>query len=191
MHRAQQSRVGYALVWVILTIAIIAAPIATAAPTLATLNERSRAASTAVMLRALSTGFTQFGVLVGAYPGNVSELTNTLTTSNKNTCRGAMTGSNVGNWPANAPYVPFYVPTSGLWTELGRVRDSVPARPSSPGSAAIFVELPGVSGADAVMLDLLIDNGTGDTVTYAAPVNDTTTIRYRMVSSSAVSNNRC
>jgi hypothetical protein len=42
------------------------------------------------------------------------------------------------------------------------------------------------------MLDLVVDNGTGDTVTYAAPINDTTTVRYRLVSTAVItSGGRC
>ena len=48
-----------------------------------------------------------------------------------------------------------------------------------------------VSLEAAAMLDLLVDHGTGDTVTYNAPVNDTTTIRYRVMSSGSIVNNRC
>jgi len=179
------------LAWVILTVAIIATLIAAAAPTLATMDERARAVSTANELKAIATGFVLFGPLVGAYPGNVSDLTNTLTLASWNTCHLAMSASNVANWPTNAPYVPFYTAASGNWTEMGRIRDSVPVRPNPAARTPIFVEIPGASAADAAMLELVVDGATGDTVTFAAPVNDTTTIRYRVVSTGVVVNNRC
>jgi type II secretory pathway pseudopilin PulG len=185
------SRSGYALVWVIITTAIIAALIAAVAPTLVVVDQRARAVRTAAALKAIANGYLVFGPLVQNYPGNISMLTNAITTGNRNTCRNAMTATNVAIWPVNAPYATQYMPASGLWTELGRVRDSIPARTNPPGTTPIYAEIPGVSAADAAMFDLVVDNGIGDTVTYAAPVNDTTTIRYRLVSSSLVASNRC
>src|SRR5690242_15969574 len=131
MRRAfMTSRAGYALVWVIITTAIIAALVAAVAPSLVVIDQRSRAVRTAAALKAISNGVILFGSLVGNYPGNISMLTNTITTANRNTCRVAMTSTNVATWPANAPYDASYTPASGLWTELGRLRDSIPARTS-------------------------------------------------------------
>ena len=66
----------------------------------------------------------------------------------------------------------------------------MPLRTSPNSEPPIFVELPGVKGEVATMLDLLVDHGTGDTVTCAAPVNDTTTIKYRVVPTMLI-NNQC
>lgn len=188
MRRASRRlRSGYALVWVIVMTAVIAALVAAVAPSLAISDQRSRAVRTAASLKAISNAYIFIGPLVQNYPGKISLLTNAITTSNRNTCGGAITAVNVSLWPANAPYVVFYTPATGLWTDLGRVRDSIPIRTSA---AAMFAEIPGVRAAEAAMLDLVVDAGSGDTVTYAPPVNDTTTIRYRLISSALVGN-RC
>jgi type II secretory pathway pseudopilin PulG len=183
-------RSGYALVWVIVMTAVIAALVAAVAPSLAIVDQRSRAMRTAASLKAISNAYIVFGPLVGNFPGNISMLTNAITTGHRNTCRNTMTATNVSVWPTSAPYSAFYTPATGLWTDLGRLRDSIPAR-TAPGSTPIFAEIPGVTAADAAMFDLVVDNGTGDTVTYAAPVNDTTTIRYRLVSTTLLGGNRC
>lgn len=184
------SRSGYALVWVIVMTAIIAALVAAVAPSLVVVNQRSRAIRTATVLRAISDAYLTFGLEVGNFPGSISMLTNAITTSSQNSCGSAMTATNVSTWPTGAPYTPFYTPATGLWTDLGRIRDSIPAR-TPPGSAPVFAEIPGVSAADAAMFALVVDNGTGDTVTFASPINDTTTIRYRLISAPVHASARC
>jgi type II secretory pathway pseudopilin PulG len=184
------SRSGYALVWVIVLTAIIAALAAAVAPSLVVVNERSRAVRTAKVLKAISDAYLEFGVDVGNFPGELSMLSNAITTSGRNSCRSAMTAANVAGWATKAPYTAFYTPTSGLWTDIGRLRDSIPAR-TAPGATPVFAEIPGVSAADAAIFDLVVDNGVGDTVTYIAPVNDTTTVRYRLVSAASLARPRC
>jgi len=187
----ERGRTGFALPWIILTVAIIAALVATAAPTLATLDDRERALSAAAKLESIAGGFVAFEDAVGHYPGNLWELTTPITMASKNTCRGNMKLSDVSNWPDEPPYAPFYMPPNGAWTDIGRIRDSVPARAAPPLKTPIYIELPGVSGEDAAMLKAVVDGAAGDTVSFAAPVNDTTTIRYRVLSSGRVVNNRC
>ena len=189
--RITRPRRGFALAWVILTLAIIAVLAAVAAPSLATLDDRARALNAAAQLRSIASGFVAYGPLVGNYPGRVSAMTLPITTSSRNTCGQSMSSSQVATWTTSAPYAPFYTPSSGLWTDVGRVRDSVPFRSFPPVKTPIYVELPGVRAEDAAMLKLVVDNGTGDTVSFAPAVNDTTTVRYRLVSSGVVMNNRC
>lgn len=184
-------RSGFALPWIILTIAIIAALAAVATPSLTTADDRARALNAAAQLKSIADGFVAYGPLVGSYPGRVSAMSVPITTSSKNTCGQNMTGAQVTTWTTGAPYTSFYTPANGVWTDIGRVRDSVPIRTSPPVKTPIFVELPGVSGEAAAMLKLVVDNGTGDTVSFAPAVNDTTTVRYRAVSSAVVVNNRC
>lgn len=182
---------GFALPWVVLTVAILAVLAAVAAPDLATIHDRARIASTATRLRGIAAGVTSFGTKVVAYPGRVSQLSTAITTSDRNTCHAAMSSTNVTNWQTNGPFFSLLATTAGLWTEIGRVNDSIPVRTSPGGTQAIVVDIPGVRAADAALLDAYIDGATGDTVTYNAPVNDTTTVHYRLLSSSAVRSNTC
>src|SRR5262245_14061449 len=150
-------RPGYALLWVIVTVGIVAALAAAAAPTLAAAADRQRAVRTAEHLRAMSAAFIEFGDDVGAYPGNISQLTNQISTSSKNSCRAVMTATQVDKWDDDAPFVPFYTPPQGSWTDLGRIRDSIPARSDPPARTPIYAEIPGVSSADAALLARVVD----------------------------------
>lgn len=185
------NRPAYALVWVIMTIAVVAALVAAAAPAIAVADERARAVRTAEQLRAIAFGVEQFETQVGNYPGSISQLTNALMPGQRNTCRGAMTPANISKWSAGAPYVAFYTAAGGNWTDIGRLRDSIPVRASPAGKAPVYAEISGVSRADAAMLDRVVDDMSGDTVTYNPPVNDTTTVRYRLVSAGKVASDRC
>ena len=182
---------GFALPWIILTVAIIAALAAVVAPALATFDDRTRVLRAATQLKGIATGFVQYGSALGAYPGRVSSLTLPITTSSKNTCGQNMTAVQATTWTSNAPFAPFYTAANGTWIDVGRIRDSVPFRSSPPATTPIYVEVPGARGEDATMLKTVVDNGTGDTVSFSAAVNDTTTIRYRVLSSGVVVNNRC
>jgi hypothetical protein len=68
-------------------------------------------------------------------------------------------------------------------TPLGRIRDSIPDRTANNHRDSIIIEIPGVDSASAVLLDLAIDgtvSGTADTVRYATPIHETTTVRFRI-----------
>ena len=96
------------------------------------------------------------------------------------------------SWIAAGPFVGFMIPPGGLETPLGEIRDSVPYRGPTPGTNPFYAEIPGVSAEDADGFDLFVDNGTGDTVTIVhAAVNDTTTVRVRLLSSGQVVSGIC
>src|SRR5262249_8195859 len=104
---------GYALPWIILTVAIIAALAAVGAPALTTLDDRTRALNSATQLKLIANGFVQFGAALNQYPGRVSQLTTPITTSTKNTCGQTMSAADVTQWTANAPFAPIYTATNG------------------------------------------------------------------------------
>jgi hypothetical protein len=143
------------------------------------------------MLRQISTAVNNFEVAVrsgaGAtmnnFPGQLSELSAQITTANHTTCwTTLMTPSDSTKWSIAGPFITFFIPSDGLWTPIGRIRDSIPDR-STNLNDSIWVEIPGVSGGDATILDQVVDgavDGTADTVRYHTPVNDTTTIRFRV-----------
>jgi len=184
-------RPGYVLPWIIVTIAIIAALAAAAAPSLITLNDTARADATAATLRQLSSAVNSFETTVhsgnGAsknnFPGQLSELSTQITQSNHTSCwTTVMTTIDSTTWLSAGPFITFYVPPDGLETPIGRIRDSIPDR-SANMSDSIWIEIPGVTSGDAQLLDRVVDgavNGTIDTVRYHTPVNDTTTVRFRV-----------
>ena len=184
-------RWGYVLPWIIVTIAIIAALAAAAAPSLVVLNDTARANAAAATLRQLSAAINSFessvrsgnGVTKNNFPGQLSELATQVTQSNHTSCwTTVMTSIDSTTWLSAGPFITFYVPPDGLQTPIGRIRDSIPDRGPNT-SDSIWIEIPGVTSGDARLLDQVVDgaaNGTVDTVRYHTPVNDTTTVRFRV-----------
>lgn len=197
-----------AFLWVITTIAIIAALSAVAAPYILAGADNTRYAETAATLRAIGTGIGTFEAAVQDgqktsvhnYPGQISQLSSSLIVGDKNSCQGAMTtaipskgtSSDSITWAAAGPFVSFMIPSIGLTVPIGRVLDSIPNRGATPGTKPIYVLITGVSAADAAAFDTYIDNGTGDTITVLhTAVNDTTTLQVRLLSTAQVVSGIC
>ncbi len=197
MPRPIRPRPGYALLWVLVLIAILTALGAAVAPSLLTSNDYDRVSRTAATLKTISDGVRNFNTVVKRNggtrqaPGFYSQLTGLIANGDPTSCHVAgqqtMNAADVTSWVANAPFVPFLFPTDGLETPLGHIRDSVPDRTADKTTSGYFwVEIPGASGQDAYLLDQFVDGtgnagaGTADTVQYNAPIGDTTTIRYRI-----------
>lgn len=195
---ARTTRRGMAMIWVITTIAIIAALAAVAAPYLAAGSNSARYSDTAATMRALAAGVVTFQTQVQDgqkssvknYPGQLSQLSSIIVAGDKNSCQGAMTTaipskgttSDSITWANAGPFVSFMFPAIGLVTPIGTILDSVPNRGPTPGTTPIYALISGVSATDAAGFDAYVDNGTGDTVTVLhAAVNDTTTLTYRLV----------
>ena len=183
-------RPGYVLPWIIVTIAIIATLAAAAAPSLIALNDPARANATAATLRQLSTAVNSFETTVRSgggpnnnFPGQLSEVSSQVTQSNHTSCwTTLMTTTDSTTWLSAGPFITIYVPPDGLETPIGRIRDSIPDR-SGNMNDSIWIEIPGVTSGDAQLLDQVVDgavNGAIDTVRYHSPVNDTTTVRFRV-----------
>lgn len=178
-----------------MSVAILAVLAAVVAPSVVTMVDRNRALATAKTLGQLAAGIIAFENVVHSssssttsnYPGDVSQLSIMLATaSDKNSCGTAMTTHDSTDWVADGPFVPMYVPLGGLWTPIGRIMDDIPTRTST---GPVYLVIQGVSAADAAMLDLVVDNGVGDTVTVVhAAMNDTTTVTYRALSTGQVKN---
>ena len=179
---------GFAILWVIAMVAVLAALAATAAPYLATIRDREMVAETAQTLGALGIAINAMELGVARkFPGRPSQVTNPLTQVNAYRIMSCWNNSYSGADSTTAagvqPFAPFFVPTNGLWTPLGRLRDSVENRAGNQNTAFIWLDIPGADADLADMLDLYVDGVAGraaDTVQFNTPVNDTTTIRYRV-----------
>jgi Tfp pilus assembly protein PilE len=194
--RSSIARGGFVLPWIIMSVAILAILAAVVAPSVATMIDRQRAIATVKTL-------TQIGVGIGAfenaihssststtnnYPGDVSQLSTVVRpTLDRNSCNlTTMTVHDSTDWVANGPFVPMYIPTTGLWTPIGLIVDDIPARTSA---GALYVLIAGVSTADMAMLDAVIEGGAGVVVTQThSPVNDTTTVQVRLLTTAQVQN---
>jgi len=182
------SRRGTALLWVIVTVAVVAAMAASATPYLKADFDRRAVDSTARILHDLGVAINAMELGVARkFPGRPSQLTNPLTTAGNyrimSCWNNTYSGADSTTWSTVAPFFDAYVPTNGLWTPIGRLRDSVENRAGSQNTAFIWLDIPGVPGELAQMLDLSVDgviDNLNDTIQYNTPVNDTTTVRYRV-----------
>jgi type II secretory pathway pseudopilin PulG len=189
MHPASPRRAGFVLVWILLTVALLAILAAVVAPAVATTVDRKRAIATAATLQQITAGIVAFELVVHKsgsssthdYPGDVSQLSIVVRPNLDNdSCGNAMTAHDSTDWIAEGPFVPMYIPLGGLWTPIGRIADDIPTRTSL---GDVYILIPGVRAADAAMLNDIVDHGSGDTVsTLHAAINDTTTVRYRALS---------
>lgn len=196
---------GFAILWVLAMVAILAAIAATAAPYLQEINDAERVAATIAIVRQVRVGVGTFGATVRqnngggsqVFPGDLNLLTNVVkaaTASDHTTCGSAAANqygtASVTDWPVNGPFVSFYIPVGGPWTPIGRIRDSVNVRANN---AALFIEIPGVGMNDANLYEAMVDHGTGDTVTIVhaavAGFPDTTTLRIRLISTGELTAN--
>jgi type II secretory pathway pseudopilin PulG len=176
-----------------MSVAILAILAAVVAPSVASTMDRRRALAAAKTLGQITDGIIAFETAVHStststtnnYPGDVSQLSIVVRpTLDQNTCNGAMTAHDSTDWVANGPFVPMYIPTTGLWTPIGRIIDTIPTRTAT---GPLYILISGVDSADAVNLHLVVDHGSGDTISAVrAFINDTTTVTYRALSAGQV-----
>ena len=194
--RSPRHRAGFVLPWIIMSVAVLAILAAVIAPSVVGVMDRKRAEAAAATLQQITVGIVKFEAAVHSsssgssnnYPGDVSQLAIVVSTvADRNSCGSTlMTAHDSTDWIANGPFVPMYIPLGGLWTPIGRIFDDIPTRTAA---GALYILIPGVSSADAAMLDAVVDHGTGDTVTTLhAALNDTTTVQYRALSTGQVLN---
>jgi hypothetical protein len=183
-----RNRRGYALLWFIVIVSVFAAIAAAATPYLTMAEDRRAVDSTARILRDLGVAINNMEAGVSRkFPGRPSQVTNYLTSAGNyrimSCWNNTYSGGDSTTWTTVAPFAAFYVPTNGLWTPLGRIRDSVENRAGNQNTAFIWLDIPGANAELVRMLDVTVDgvlDSLNDTIQYNPPVNETTTVRYRV-----------
>jgi hypothetical protein len=192
MSSRSSHRPGFAYLWAICTIGVIAILVATAAPHLAQINDVNRVDGTAQTLRDLAAGVDSFNLYAKrgsasfTTPALLSDLTTSIANGAPAGCT-ALTYNNtaVANWTAHAPYADFFVPGGGIWTPLGRVSDApsraaaVLAAPRTSTSDPYYIQIDSVDVELARMLDLAVDdtlNAGGGALQYTTPGTDSTVL---------------
>lgn len=178
-----------ALIWAIVTIAILAALVGAAVPTLSQWVDTTRVTSTAETLRDITVAVDSFNKTVkrGASsfitPRYLHLLDTVLVVGDSVGCRSNQTVNTTAqnSWITNGPFLSFYMSPYGLETPLGHLSDSVSRTNSLLASRrtsqtdSFFIQIPNVDVSLARMLDLDVDgtiNANGDTVQYTAPGAD-------------------
>lgn len=193
-------RRGYAYLWVLASIAIVAVLVAASAPYLAQSADLIAVKQTSDILHRLSDGVDSFYVYVKtaptkhALPHFINQLTTTELVSGDS---GGCSNINYNNaavtaWNGNAPFTDIYVPVGGIWTSLGKVND-VPSKSDTlegeirtGNRDEYYIQIPNVDYSLAQMLDMYVDgtiDGAADTVRYTAPdATGRTLLSYRATS---------
>lgn len=186
------TRNGFGVLWVIMIVALLAVVAAAAAPYLAQLNDVDRVNETATALRKVATAIDSFNLTAKrggtswTTPNNLALLTVTVVNGQPAGCTTlTYNATSVTAWATGAPYAPFFMPTDGLWTPLGRINNAPSRVTTAPATARTsindpyYIQIPNVDVRDARMLDLAVDgtiNNAADTVLYTAPAADSTVL---------------
>ncbi|HVX40451.1 MAG TPA: hypothetical protein VHB25_12845 [Gemmatimonadaceae bacterium] len=187
--RPNTTRRGFAMLWAIVTVAVIAAIVAAAAPTLTQMVDTTRVTTTAEYLREIAIGVDSFNKNVkrGApsytTPRYLHQLDTVVVAGDSIGCRSNQTNNNtaVNNWIKFGPFLTFYFSPNGLSTPLGQVHDSTSRTMGALGQRrtsqndSVFIQIDSVDVGLARMMDVNVDgteNANADTVRYTAPGAD-------------------
>lgn len=195
-----RARRAAVLLWILVTIAVIAALAAVTAPLLLQLNDNDRITLTARVLHDVAHGVDSFNVVVkrgsgasatNTTPASLDLLTSAVVNGRPAGCRGQQYDTNsVSAWAAAAPFASYVMPSEGLSTPIGRISNA-PSRSATVAgdqrrttSDAYFIQIPQVDVKMARLLDVYVDgvaNATADTVQYTTPARDSTVlVSYRV-----------
>ncbi len=199
-------REGFALVAVIVMVAIIATLAAVIGPSLARALDQERIAKADQSLVKLDSAIVRFKRTTKSYPGNLNHLAVPITTDHKDSCGNNYTGGQVSSWAGSTidtvggSYISQPVPEGGLPLAggLGYARDLLSRNPAGP-NGVVEIVMADVPEGDAILLNDRIDgiadfvagnevngNNTGK-VRWTAPNanSKTVTLTYNVIPPSA------
>jgi hypothetical protein len=178
-------RLGYALVYVVVAVALVALLSVVLAPAAAGVADRAEAAKTYAQLGNLDSGIVKFGTLIKrvgtVYPGAIHQLSNALTTSDSVSCQNNVMNTNaIGLWNTNGAFSTQYITSAGLHTPIGTVNDQIE---HASASAPMYLRIPDVDTATLTRMDGLVDGGDGGaagTILYTITSSPTADLQYRV-----------
>src|ERR1041385_5858966 len=134
--RAVHGRIGFSLIAIVVTVAVLAIIAAVAAPLLRESSHEMGAVRTAQILHTLALDLTNnnatngtkgFCVPITVCPGQLQHLTRQILSTEIQACGGTAYGGNTTKWITAAPYSGLSIaPGYGVWTPLGVVHAHVP-----------------------------------------------------------------
>jgi len=164
-RRARRSRwVGFALVEVIVALAVLLILAAVALPQIAGYLDQKRIEETAVRLVVVRDalyktggGSIAFRQTVGANAGRLSHLIIPITTADAHICGGNYSNGERNNWPDEGPYLNFVIdPAAGMATPIGLANNDL-VRFNDGGTIKARITWTNASLDDAQALDLYVD----------------------------------
>jgi hypothetical protein len=157
-------RSGFALLWVIVMMCVMMVLAVATATSVAVVSDHDRVSMAKhVIMRVMdSTRFSivRFQADIGEYPRKLSQLSNTLTATDRDICGALYSATEREEW--SAQYSTRVITTAGLWLGIGTARDSlakdpVAGTPSVVSPHALVMLIDGVDQRDAQILNMLID----------------------------------
>lgn len=148
---------AFSLVEVLVAIAVMVTLAAVIAPAVVRMLDRARVDRAHDSLTTLAAAIFEFQADVDSWPAALTQLSEPITTAQSNSCGGSYGVK--GGAPAKAwagPYINRVVPTSGLPVGIGTALN-----PLVHGTVPLRIVVEGVTEADALVLDTLVDGDDG------------------------------
>ena len=191
--RRVRARDGFALVAVIVIVAILAIMAAVVGPSLARALDQERIAKADRSLVKLDSAIVRFKRTTRSYPGKLNHLAIQITTNDKDSCGNNYTGGQVADWPGSTidtvggSYISQPVPLGGLPLAggLGYARDSLGRNPSGP-TGVLEIVIPNVPEVDAILLNDRIDGIADYVEANAVSGNQTGKVRWTAPNASRI-----
>jgi hypothetical protein len=175
---AIERRSGFALMLVIVSLAVAATLAGVAAPYLSSTGDTERANRTAAQMRKVAGAIGQFAdsvTRIGANgthqtPGDLTELSVPITNTSPSGCAASsqrFNNNGITKWGRAGPFGEYYIPSNGLWTPIGRLDNTPPARAAAANTYDVVID--NVDPDDAALLDITVDgvaDAAADTVRY-------------------------
>ena len=185
LNRRISHRDGFALVAVIVMVAILAVIAAVIGPSLARALDQERIAKADRSLVKLDSAIVRFKRTTRSYPGKLNDLAVQITTNGKDSCGNNYTGGQVQDWGGSTidtvggSYISQPVPAGGLPLAggLGYARDSLSRNPSGP-TGVLEIVIPNVPEGDAILLNDRIDGIADYLAANAVSGNQTGKVRW-------------
>lgn len=196
-----RARRAAVLLWIIVTLAVVAAVAAATAPLLLQINDTDRVALSAKVLRDVARSVDSFTTVVkrgpvaspvNTTPSNLALLTASVVSGHVAGCSAQQYDtSSVSAWARGGPFVSYVMPAEGLWTPIGRIND-LPSRTASVAGQQrrtttdpYFIQIANVDVKMARLIDVYVDgiaNASADTIQYGTPAADSTVLlSYRVM----------
>lgn len=185
LSRRVPARQGFALIAVIVMVAILSVLAAIIGPSLARALDQERIAKADRSLVKLDSAIVRFKRTMKTYPGKLNHLAVEVTTSDKDSCGNNYTNGQVSDWGGSTvdttggSYIGQPVPPGGLPLAggLGYARDSLSRNPPGPTGVLELVTVD-VPEGDAILLNDRIDGIADYLAENAVSGNQTGKVRW-------------
>lgn len=161
---------GFTLVEIVVALAIMVMMAVVVAPNLLSVLDRARVDKAQASLENLSTALVEFKDDVKENPGTLSQLSELIKTSDRNSCGSTYSPGDVNKW--DGPYTNRMIPETGVPVGIGTAQNDLIRDPPSANWSTLQMEVPLVTETDAVDLNARVDgdaSSTGGTVRWTTP----------------------